>query len=48
MNNKTLLIIVTLICLVTAVYLAVVGREGWGWFLFVAAVTADIVKKFLS
>lgn len=48
MSNRNLVIIVTLTCLATSVYLAIAGKDGWGWFLFVAAVTADIVKKFMS
>lgn len=48
MSNKTLIIIVSLTCLATAVYLAIAGKDGWGWFLFTAAVTADIVKRFFN
>ncbi len=30
----------SLVCLGSSVYLASIGRDGWGWFLFIALLLA--------
>lgn len=36
------------VCAVIAGLLAWKGREGWGWFLLVAALTIPAVTKFIA
>lgn len=31
--------IVPVVCILVAAYLASIGADGWGWFLFIALIT---------
>lgn len=46
--------IVSICCVIAAAYIASLSLDGWGWFLFVSAITAnwgytkDGKRKFMS
>ncbi len=40
MNDRLVRYIAATLCVVAAIVLAIMNRDGWGWFLFVALLLA--------
>lgn len=46
MNRMIFVNAVSIICIISALVLAVMEKDGWGWFLFVGVICFTWLKDF--